>query len=174
MSDYLRSQHPVDCLIRELVATRRWPTPSEIGEIVSRVATAPFDPDQDVSVRIKHRGLRYQGEILGARASSLTYHLVKRVVDDQQWAFGTTAEEYLADLRQAVRSADARVILYERRGGCIAAVMTRTRLPPARVGEGAEAWMLVVFSADRGTILSGYQTSSDTPVNIPKDALWLT
>jgi hypothetical protein len=135
LSDDLRSQHPIDRLIREIITTPRWPTDLEIGQIIERIATSPFDPDQNVLVRKKHQGLRYQDQMLGERASSLTYHLIKRVVDDQQWAFGTTAAEYLADLRQAVRSSDARLVVYERRGGCVAAILTRNRIDAKRAGE---------------------------------------
>jgi hypothetical protein len=173
MLDDIRSQHPVDRLIRELIATRRAPEPLETAAIVDRIATAPFDSQTVVPVRMKHRGLTYQGEVLGARASTLTYHLVKRVIDDEQWAFGTTAAEYLADLRQAARSLDVSVLVYERRGGCMAATISPNRIPAVRRGLNALPWMLVVLSADRGMIVSGYQTSSDRLTNIPEDALWL-
>jgi hypothetical protein len=94
------------------------------------------------------------------------------VVDDDQWAFGTTAAEYLADLWQAARSPDARIVLYQRRGGCLAAIIAQNRIPAERRGADALPWLLVVFSADRGTIITGYQTSSDMLSNIPEDGLW--
>jgi hypothetical protein len=97
MPDDLLSQHPIDRLIRELIATRRFALPEEIDRIVERIASAPFDPQSDTSVLTEHRGLTYLGQTLGPRASALAYHLVKRVVIDRQWSFGTSSVEYLTD-----------------------------------------------------------------------------
>jgi hypothetical protein len=173
MSDARLSQHPVDRLIREIIATRRPVLADEIDQIVDRIATAPFDPDPAIPVRIKHRGMTYQGHTLGARASALTYHLVKRVVDEDQWAFGTTSADYLADLREAARAQDGRLVLFRRRGGAMAIILSPNRIAPNRLGPAALLWIVVVFAADRGTIISGYQASSETQVHIPEDRLWL-
>lgn len=173
MSDALFSQHPVDRLIREIIATRRTVLADEIDRIVDRIATAPFDPEPAAPVRMKHRGLTYQGHTLGARASALSYHLFKRVVDEDQWAFGTTSAEYLADLRETARMPNARVVVYERRGGGMAVVLGPNHLAPHKLGPAALPWIVVVFSADRGTMISGYQASSVAEVNIPEDGLWL-
>jgi hypothetical protein len=173
MSEDFRSPHPIDSLIREIIATRRPVLAAEIDAIVDRIASAPFDPQPDIPVLTRHRGLTYLRQTLGSRASSLTYHLVKRVLVERQWAFGTSAAGYLTDLRQAARSEGARVTVYKRRGGDMAAIVDRNRIPLVRLGPGALSWLLVVFSADRGTIVSGYQTSIASPSNIPEDALWL-
>ena len=50
----------------------------EIVAIVDRIASAPFDPRLDRPVLTQHRGIIYQGQTLGARASSLYYHLVSK------------------------------------------------------------------------------------------------
>ena len=164
MSDALLRQHQVDRLIREIIATRRPVQADEIDQIVDWIATAPFDPGPAAPVRMKRRGMTYQGHTLGARASALTYHLVKRVVDEGQWAFGTTSAEYLADLREAARIQDGWLVLYRRRGGDMAVVLSQNRIAPNRLGPAALPWIVVVFSADRGTIISGYQVSSETQV----------
>lgn len=78
------SQHPADRLIRELIQTGRAATEDEIERIVERMATAPFDT-RIVRVRVAARGVSYRGQTLGARADSLTFHLVKRVALDRQW-----------------------------------------------------------------------------------------
>jgi hypothetical protein len=83
-------------------------------------------------------------------------------------------EEYLDDLHQVVRSQRVRIAVYERRGGCLAAALAVNEIPIEHRGVDALPWVLVVFSADRGTIVSGYQTSTDLLTNIPGDALWLT
>lgn len=168
------SQHPADRLIRELIQTGRRPTPSEFGQIIERLATVPFDR-RLVPVPLGLRGLSYQGQILGARADSLTCHLVRRVVDERQWASGTTAAQYVSDLRRAVRAPNARLAVYRRRGGHIAIVLAPTDLavPTARRAAETLPEVLVVYSADRGIILSGYQVTGLAETGVPEDALWL-
>jgi len=56
----------------------------------------------------------------------------------------------------------------------LAAALAVNEIPIEHRGVDALPWVLVVFSADRGTIVSGYQTSTDLLTNIPGDALWLT
>ncbi len=50
---------------------------------------------------------------------------------------------------------------------------TALAIPRGRLGEQAEAHLLVLYSADRGTIVSGYQFSDMSKVAIPGDTLWL-
>lgn len=161
-------------LIHELIRTGRHATLEEIEQIVESMATASFDP-RPVRVRVEERGASYQGHTLGSRSDSLMYHLIKRVVIERQWVSGTTANEYLEDLRRAVRDPAARLCVYDRRGGPVAATVTATHLvlPPERLGEGALLNLLVVYSADRGIIVSGYQFSSLARTGIPQEARWL-
>ena len=168
------SSHPVDQLIRELIRTGRQATPEEIEQIVERMATAPFE-SRVRRVRPRERGTSYLGQVLGAYAKSLPYHLIKRVVMDKQWAEGTTEEQYMSDLQRAVHSPDARLVVYRRQGGAIAATLcpTDTSLPPIRRGADVLPLLLVVYSADRGIIISGYQISALDQADIPREALWL-
>ena len=55
----------------------------------------------------------------------------------------------------------------------MAAIIADNRILARRLGPEALSWILVVYSADRGTIVSGYQVSSNPPSNIPEDGLWL-
>jgi hypothetical protein len=164
-----------DALIRALLATERAATTAELAEILAHVAAAPFDPTVR-RVPLKHRGLVYQGSVLGARAASLDYHLVKRVLVERQWAIGTTAAEYLADLGQAVVWPGARILVYDRAGEPFAAVgcATNVVLPSIRRGPETLPLMLVVYSARDGVIRTGYQFSDWPQVNLPGDTLWLT
>lgn len=141
------SQYPDDRLIRELIATGRDASPEEIAQIIERVATAPFNPDVH-PIRVVERGTTYAGETLGPRAKSLTFHLIKRVVIEDQWADGTTAAQYLADVRAAVRE------------------------PSGRLKKTFHS-LLVIYSADRGIIVTGYQFSSFAETSIPEEARWL-
>lgn len=164
----------MDRLIRELIAAPREASPPEILQIVQRLASAPFDPRSDAIVPQKDRALSYQGRTLGSRTPAIIYHLAKRIVGDREWAPGTTAERFVADLHDAVRSPSARIVLYRRRGGSVAAVIAPNHIPRARLGADARPYVFVVFAADRGTIITGYQTSFAVPPNVPEDALWLT
>jgi hypothetical protein len=164
----------MDRVIRELIQTRRAATSEEIEHIVADIAAAPFDP-RAVPVATDHRALTYQGRTLGNREDALFYHLVQRVVVERQWADGTTAERYVTDLRRAMRAPEARLAIYARRGGHIAITVTPTDLaiPPRRRGIGELPHLLVVYSADRGIIVTGYQFSAIEATGIPNEARWL-
>jgi hypothetical protein len=167
-----RSQHPADRLIRELIQTGRPATTEEIDQIVERMATAPF-ASRLVRVRQELRGIEFEGEVFGARAESLRYHLAERILVNRQWVAGTTAAQYVEDLRHAVRHSRARLVVFERRGGPMAAVLVSNMVPASRLGSRALLWIFVVYSADRGTIVSGYQASGLSTISIPEDARWL-
>lgn len=170
----VRSPHPVDRLIRELLATGRAATPDEVASIVARLASAPFNPG-DIRVRRPLRGTTYLGQTLGARADSLVYHLAKAVIVDDEWAAGTTAGQYVADLRRAVLAPTARLGIYERQAGHLAAAIAPTEqiIPPERRGARWERLLLVLYSADRGIIISGYQIPALATANIPPGVRWL-
>jgi len=172
--DERASQHPVDLLIREIIRTRCFVTDDEVMRIIDRMATLPFD-QRLMPVPTKLRGTAYQGHILDAREDSLTYHLVKRVVDEGQWTSETTAVQYIADLRRAIRYPLSRRTVYERRGGHIAATLTPTSaaIPAARYAFGSLPELLVAYSADRSIILSGYQVSDLARTGIPEETRWL-
>jgi hypothetical protein len=170
----VQSQLPVDQLIRELVDTGRAATDEEVVRIIDRMASVPFKLEVG-PVRRRDRGASHQGQTLGARADALTYHLIKRVAIERQWGQATTANEYLADLRRAIQLSDARLGVFFRRGGYIAATITPTNLvlPLARRGPRLLPNLLVIYSADRGIILSGYQFSTLEQTGIPEEVRWL-
>lgn len=138
------------------------------------MAEAPFDR-REVPVPERLRGLAYQGHVLAARHDSLVYHLIKRILDERQWAEGTTIADYLADLRRAVLHSATRLAVYERRGGFMAVTLTQTVavVPLARRAAGTLPHLLVVYSAERGMIITGYQVSSLDLTGIPEAARWL-
>jgi hypothetical protein len=151
------------------------PGSDELMQIIDRMATAPFDR-RVIPVPARMQGLVYQSQILGTRAESLSYHLTKRVLDERQWAHGITSVQYLTDLRRSVRSPLSRLGIYARRGGAIAVSLgpTEIAVPPSRRTAESLPDLLVVYSADRGTIISGYQISGLEQTGIPEDAQWLT
>jgi hypothetical protein len=103
------------------------------------------------------------------------YHLTKRVVIEEQWVPGTTEGDYLADLSRAVLDPTARLVIYRRGGTHLAATSTLTDrvLPPERQGDRSVPNLLVVYAADRGIIISGYQYSTLDQTSIPPEAVWL-
>ncbi|HLH23415.1 MAG TPA: hypothetical protein VK066_12910 [Chloroflexota bacterium] len=144
----------------------------EVVAIVGRIAAAPFDP-RPRAVPPALRGALLGGRPLGPREPSILVHLAQRALGDAQWTDDTTVEQYLDDLRQAASDARARLALYRARGGCVAGIFAPNQVPTARQGEGALPWLYVVYSADRGTIVSGYQVSSEQTIRLPGDERWL-
>lgn len=168
------SHHPIDILIRQIAAGEQGAREGDIERIIERIASAPFEP-RGVTVPPDWRGLFYLGHEMTEYEPSLTFHLFARVVVNRQWAFGTTAERYLSDLRAAVRSAPARIAVYHRRGGTIVAIIADTKrvIDSSDLGAGSDLLLVVIYSADRGIIVTGYQASGLETVALPEDVLWL-
>jgi hypothetical protein len=148
--------------------------PEEVESILDRIATAEFDR-RLLRTRLGERVLVYAGRRLQPRDDSLFVPLVRRVVRSEQWVPGTTAEEYVHDLRRASRVQSAALAIYARRGGSMAAILAPTSLviPARRIGPRAYTTLVVTFSADRGIIVTGYQAPSRNELAIPEDARWL-
>jgi hypothetical protein len=168
------NQDPIGRLIRDLLDTARAATPVEVRRIVDHVATAPFD-QRVLSAPAELRGVTYLGRTLAPRDDALVIHLVTRVFKDEQWVPGTTADEYQEDLRRAVRSPSARLGLYARRGGHLAATVSQLHeaVPMQRRGPKSLPIVLVVYSLERGAIITGYQCSRLDAVSIPPETRWL-
>lgn len=143
------SASPIDALAREAIQTGRALTDEYVGQLIERMATAPFP------TAVPHRDLH--------------------VVEGKQWAERTTVDQYADDLRRAVRDPAARLALYVRRGGHLAAIVAETAriVPTERQGANALPLLFVVFSADRGIIVTGYQVSSLERIHLPEDIRWL-
>ena len=168
----MSATHPADQLIRDLLDHERPVGDEEIAAIVARLASAPFS-EQIVSVPRKYRKSPYVGWSLGERERSLRLHLVLRVVGDRQRHEGTTEESYVRDLHAAARDPASRLIIYQRRGGVIAAALAQNTMQAERLGAAPLPLLYVVYSADRSTLISGYQFSAVSTISIPGDARWL-
>lgn len=168
------SDHPTDRPIRELIQTGRPVEQGAVERILERMATAPFDP-RTLGTRVRERGRSYEGRTVQSREEALFVHLVRRVLRNWQWSYGTTGQEYVDDLRRSVRSPKAQLALYHRRGGNIAATLTPTIhvVSADRRGPRSLAELWVVYSADRGIIVTGYQVLSRDEISIPEDTRWL-
>ena len=166
------SAHPADRLIRDLLARQRPATDEEVAAIIARLASAPFS-ERIVPVPRDYRGLRYQGLPLSSHERALRMHLAVRVVEDKQWREGTTEEMYVADLHEAASDPTSRLLIYQRRGGPIAAMLGPNNLPAERLGIAPQPLIFVIYSADRSTIISGYQASAINALSIPAEVRWL-
>lgn len=164
---------PVDDLIRAVIKSRRRVTSAEIEQIVEQIARAAFET-KIVRVPIQYR-VAFQGHTLSSREPSLRLHLVKRTLGERQWHESTTPDDYLADLRRAARSPDARVLAYTRWDEHYAATITSTEriVPRERLGPESCLNLLVIYSADRGMIRTGYMFTDLPNLDLPEDALWL-
>jgi hypothetical protein len=149
-------------------------TPADVAAIVERIATAPFSR-RLLRVPARYRGMTYGSIIVERLTDSLDYHLVKRVRDELQWAEGTTAAEYLRDLRAAARHPGARVFVYAWQDDFVAATMSSTDETVAahRRGPKWHANLLVVYSARRGTVQTGYMCSGIQELTLPEVIRWL-
>ena len=166
---------PVDALIARLIRDdRAVATPADVAAIVARIASAPFSR-RVVRVPRLDRGLTYRHISLGTTADSLDYHLAKRVRAERQWEDGTLENDYLSDLRAAVRHRQARLLIYERTGDLCAATISPAIavVPVHRLGQEWQPYLLVVYSALHGTVRTGYMFSSLVTLDLPESARWL-
>ncbi|MGI8553442.1 MAG: hypothetical protein ACR2PL_22060 [Dehalococcoidia bacterium] len=74
---------------------------------------------------------------------------------------------------RAVRHLAARLALYGRRGGSMAGVLSPSVVPFRRRGAQALPWLVIVFAADRGVIISAYQTGAVSNVSLSEEVQWL-
>jgi hypothetical protein len=167
------SQHPVDQLIRELLASGRRPTDSEIQLVIERIATAPFN-DREIPVDADLVGRDYLGQLIPSRAEASFAHLWKRVLVDEQWAGGTTVEEYLADLRASVFGERVQAVIAVIRESPSAGVVAVNLTPAARRGPNAGPLVFVGYSVNGGMITTGYQTVDRAGIRLPRNARWLS
>jgi hypothetical protein len=165
----------VDALIVRLIHREVDASSEDVARIVDRIATAPFNR-HPMRVSVRDRGLAYGGLAIGRTADPLLFHLVKRVCVEEQWSHGTTADEYLGDLRGAARHAHARVVVFERFGYRLAATMSPTAdvVPVQRRGPNWLPSLLVVYSAGHGNLRTGYMFSDTSELDLPEAIRWLT
>ncbi len=168
----LEERELVHLLIGEIIQAKRIATSEEIERIINCVASAPFS-NQLMRVPDEHQGRMYLGQTVGTTTDSLTAHLLKRIFVNGQWAPGTTSKQFLTDIRSALGHDSTRLVLYQRRGGYIAGVLSENVTPEHRRGRNALSLLYIVYSVDRGSIITAYQASTVQEISIPGDALWL-
>jgi hypothetical protein len=166
------SQHPVDRLLRELLASGRAPTAAEVHLVVDHIATAPFN-SREIAVDPEIIGQGYLGQRIPARASASLAQLWKRVLIDEQWSDGTTVEEYIADLRTSASDGMPKVMIAVIRESPSAGILAVNLTPDERRGPNAGSLMFIGYSVNGGMITTGYQTDDLTRIKLPGSARWL-
>ena len=148
----------VDQLLLTLVRLNRQATNEAVPQMMTHVAQAPFSSRPVKMTRwlrqaLEARGVRSPGEKL----PSVDIHLLKRLSLDRQWPAGTTVEQFLTDLHQAVRHPAVQVWTSRWRGEACAGCLSPS---PLRNVPNPDASMFVASSADHGVIRTGFQASS--------------
>ena len=150
-----------DALILKIIEGDRLATEEEMAAIARHVARASF-PERLLPLRASFRAqLEAAGHpITARRLPSVEWHLLKRVVVEQQWPVGTTAGQYVADLRQAVQSPEAQIWTYRYATESTLAVMA----PSHVTGPQNLPWLFVIYRPRFGAIVSGFQASGPEAV----------
>lgn len=158
-----------DQLIRDAVDSRRRLSVEELRHVLEHVADVPF-ATRPVKAHREVQGREYLGYRLEGKLPSLVAHLAKRVLKDEQWPVGTTPQQYLADLRQAIRSPEAQLYTYRYGIGARAQHCLGILAPNHVQGPKNRALLWVVYSATYGRITTGYQIGSALELDVLKES----
>jgi hypothetical protein len=151
-----------DDLIKALINTKRLADEAELAQIVQHVSQKPMSTRL---IKI-NQWLRYElamrsVQVPSDRIPSVELHLLKRIHFDGQWPLDTTPAQYETDLHRAVLHPQVRVWTYFRlKEHCVGF------LAPSHIHSvpNPETFIFVAYSADFGTIKTGYQASSSEAV----------
>lgn len=170
-SEGMRPEHPADRRIREL-ATSDTIRPDDRQMLLARISDADFYLGS-VGTEPSIRGQYYFGRLIERREPSDFAHLVKRVLYDEEWAYGTTVEEYVEDLRGLARVPDVQVGAVSAIQGHAIVLFGRNTIPDRRRGANAKPYLLVIYATGPSSIISGYQTRSYETLKLPESTRWL-
>jgi len=81
--------------------------------------------------------------------------------------------DYEEDLRSAIRSQGARLVVYASRGLHHVGMLCPNTVPALRLGGSADKRLWVVYDADHDTIVTGYQVPGEEAIRLPRNAQWL-
>ena len=145
-----------DKIILELVATLRFAAEDEIATLIAHVAQAPF-ASYLARVPNELRQLLAQHNVqTPAKLPSVEWHLLKRIYDERQWPKGTTTDDYIKDLQQAVQHPEVAVWTYRYFGRPYASFLAPSHLHFAPL---SLPYIYVAYDPQYGTITTGYQAS---------------
>lgn len=149
----------VDRLIRDAVDQRRRLSPREVAQVLehvrgARFETKPCKPDRALV------GQAFLGVELRGKVPSDLVHVAKRVLKERQWPMGTTVEQYLADLHQAIAHPLAQLYTYYQGIGPKGRACVGVFAPNHVTAPEAGTHLWVVYSARSGRILTGFAVNA--------------
>lgn len=156
------SDDPLDWAVRRALFQGETLDRQTAEALLARVSGAAF-AEHTVRPYTGIRGQSYLGVELRGRVPSVDAHVAKRVLFDREWAYGTTAGEYVRDLQRAVQQAEFATmhVEYPNSVNRVYAVQvfaqTAEAVPRERLGPKHKPWVCVIYSANHGKIVSGYQ-----------------
>jgi len=168
-----RMQDEPNRLIREWLNPKRKPTEAEIRKVLDHVAKAPFST-RPVAVDKSIRGQVFQGRKLGDREPSIIAHFAKRVLINRQWTGDVTPAEFVDHLHFAFLEQSAKRAVYvghDQR--TYFSVLAPNTIPSDRLGSDSQPFLWVVYTADYGTIVTGYQVPGIEEITLPAKVRWL-
>lgn len=143
-------------VILDLIAAARQATPDEVAAIIAHVAQVPFAAYLSPVPGSLRNFLAAHGIQVPTRLPSVERHLLKRIYDEQQWPIGTTVDDYLNDLHQAVHHQDVGLWTYRYYGRPYAGFMAPSHV---RAVPRPLAFIYVAYDPQFSTITTGYQAS---------------
>lgn len=150
-----------DQLIIALIETGRRATKEELRQITEHVAQSPFaSRPLKINRWLRNELEKRQVAVPQPTIPAIELHLLKRVVFDQQWPPHTTVAQFLADLHQAVRHPKARIWTYRFLGEPFVGFLSPSHIQNVPRPED----FIVAYSADYGTIKTGFQASSSEAI----------
>ncbi|MBI2954237.1 MAG: minor capsid protein [Chloroflexi bacterium] len=167
-----KMQEEPNKLIRSLLNPKRTLTDDEWKSVIEHVKRAPF-ASREVSVHKDIRGRTFLGRQLRGKEPSVIAHFAKRVLLENQWVDGTSEDQYLADLRSILDDHELSKVVYQGTDEKVyLGFLAPNRLPVERTGMNRRPFIWFIYSADYGTITSGYQVSSIDKITLPKGVKW--
>lgn len=146
----------IDELVEDLLLTGRDITDSELHDLRRVVAAAGFSPDA-----VTRAGPKLSGMVWGTRSLRSNdwvpndiQHYLLHVVVHQEWPVGTSLDEYVESLRDAVLREDGPVALDERFG--VHRLSMYGRSGRWRGPFGSE-WIMVGYNIGYGYWATGFQ-----------------
>ncbi len=154
--DYNIPLMDIDTLIKELIQSGRQATDDELSQIIDHVTQAPLASRLIRPPGWLREALAQRDITLPARVSAGEAHLLKRTYYDQQWPVDTSLDEFVADLRHAIRHQEAHMWTYEYFDEPHVSFLAPSHI---RGTPGAKPYIFVAYSARYGTLTTGYQAS---------------
>ncbi len=164
----------INRLILEAATTARQLIRDELQQILDYLAQVGFDPDALEKAGGRIAGLNWQGHTIraGDRLPPAEVHYLRHVVAQEEWPQGTTFEEYLASISQAIRSPLAEIFTshFRDREWQLGIIVPSGELR----GIADHDWILIEYRLSIGRLITAYQFSGELPrQDVRRHIRWL-